>query len=84
MSKNIEQVKDKCDSLKKAINIMESEFVECIKQAELENNMALVIKGKGLKRKSEKTKQDLIDEKQLSELNKKKRKFSYLLNVKVS
>ena len=84
MSKNIEQVKDKCDSLKKAINIMESEFVECIKQAELENNMALVIKGNGLKRKSEKTKQDLIDEKQLSELNKKKRKFSYLLNVKVS
>ena len=54
--KNIEQVKEKCDSLKKAINIMESEFVKCIKQAELENNMALVIKGNGLKRKSEETK----------------------------
>ena len=56
---------------------MESEFVECIKQAELENNMALVIKGNGLKRKSEETKQDLSTlEKQLSELNEKKRKFS--------
>ena len=49
----------KCDSLKKAINIMESEFVECIKQAELESNIALVIKGNGLKSKSEETKQDL-------------------------
>ena len=36
--KNIEQVKEKCDSLKKAINIMESEFLKCIKQVELENN----------------------------------------------
>ena len=40
ISKNIEQVKEECDSLKKAINIMQSEFVECIKQAELENNMS--------------------------------------------
>ena len=77
VSKNIEQVKEECNSLKKAINIMESEFVECIKQAELENNMALVIKGNGLKRKSEETKQDLSTlEKQLLELNEKKRKFS--------
>ena len=58
-SKNIEQVKEKCDSIKRAINIMESEFVECIKQAELENNMAFVIKGNRLKRKSEETKQDI-------------------------
>ena len=56
---------------------MESEFVKCIKQAELENNMALVIKGNGLKRKSEETKQDLSTlEKQLRELNEKKRKLS--------
>ena len=56
---------------------MESEFVECIKQAELENNMALVIKGNELKRKSEETKQDLSAlEKQLSELDEKKRKLS--------
>ena len=43
--------------LKKAISIMESEFVECIKQAEHKNNIALVIKGNGLIRKSEETKQ---------------------------
>ena len=36
---------------------MESEFVECIKQAELKNNIALVIKGNELIRKSEETKQ---------------------------
>ena len=77
ISKNTEQVKEKCDSLKKAINIMESEFVECIKQAELENIMALVNKGNSLKRKSEESKQDLSTlEKQLSEVNEKKRKFS--------
>ena len=46
----IVQVKEKYDSLKKAINIMESKFVECIQQAEVENNMALVIKSNGLKR----------------------------------
>ena len=39
---------------------MESEFVECIKQAELENNMALVIKGNGLKKESKATKQDSV------------------------
>ena len=77
ISKNIEQAKEKCDSLKNAINIMESEFVECIKQVELKNNMALVIKGNGLKRKYEETKQDLSTlEKQLLELNEKKKKFT--------
>ena len=38
---------------------MKSEFIECIKQPGLENNMALVIKGNRLKRKSEETKQHL-------------------------
>ena len=77
ISKKIEQFKEECDSLKKAISIMESEFVKCIKQAELENNMALVIKVNGLKKKSEETKLDLTTlEKQLSEVNEKKRKFS--------
>ena len=55
---------------------MESESVKYIKQAELENNIALGIKGNGLKRKSEETKQDLRTlEKQLRELNEKKRKL---------
>ena len=60
ISKDIEQVKKQCDSLKKAIKIMESEFVGSIKKAELGNNMALIIKVNGLKRKSEETKQDLV------------------------
>ena len=62
---------------KKAINIMESEFVKSIRQAELENNVALVIKGNGPKRKFEETKRDLSTlEKQLSEMNEKKKKLS--------
>ena len=77
ISKNEKHIKEKCDSLKKAISIIESEFVECIKQAEVENNMTLVIKGNGLKRKSGETKQDVSNfKKKLSELNEKKRKFS--------
>ena len=77
ISKNIEQVKEKRDSLKNAINIMESGFVEFIRQAELENNMALVIKSNELKRKYEEAKQDLSTvKKQLSELNEKKKKFT--------
>ena len=60
---------------------MESESVKYIKQAELENNIALGIKGNGLKRKSEETKQDLRTlEKQLWELNEKKRKLRLLSN----
>ena len=38
---------------------MECEFVECIKQAKLENNMALVSKSNGMKRKSEETETEL-------------------------
>ena len=60
---------------------MESESVKYIKQAELENNIALGIKGNGLKRKSEETKQDLRTlEKQLWELNERKRKLRLLSN----
>lgn len=45
LCKDIEQAKERCYSLKKAINIMESEFIERIKRFELENSMALVTKG---------------------------------------
>lgn len=45
LSKDIEQAKERCYSLKKATNIMESEFIELIKRFELENSMALVTKG---------------------------------------
>ena len=77
ISKNEKHIKEKCDSLKKPISIIESEFVKCIKQAEVKNNMTLVIKGNGLKRKSGETKQDVSNfKKKLSELNEKKKKFS--------
>ena len=56
---------------------MESESVEYLKQAELENSMTLGIKDNELKRKIEENKQDLrIVKRQLLELNEKKRKPS--------
>ena len=56
---------------------MEFEFVKCVKEAELENNLALAVTGTRPKKKSEETKQDLSTlEKQLLELNGKKRKLS--------
>ena len=45
--------------MERAIDIMEKEFTDCIKKAEARNDMSLVIKGNGLKRKSEQAKGDL-------------------------
>ena len=52
------KLKANCDQMQRAIDIMEKEFVECIEKAEARNDMSLVIKGNGLKRKSEQTKGD--------------------------
>ena len=50
------KLKAKCDQMQRGIDIMEKEFVGCIEKAEARNDMSLVIKGNGLKRKSEQTK----------------------------
>ena len=53
------KLKAKCDQLQRAIDIMEKEFIDCMEKAEARNDMSLVIKGNGLKRKSEQAKGDL-------------------------
>ena len=39
--------------------MMESEIVDCITMAEMKNDMSYIIKGNALKRKSEKTREEL-------------------------
>ena len=76
LSTDINKIKVKCDQFKKAISMMESEFVDCITMAEKKNDMSYVIKGNALKRKSETTSEELkLLEKELLVLEEKKKKL---------
>ena len=56
--------------------MMESEFVDCITITEKKNNTSYVIKGNVLKRKSEKTSEELkLLEKELLVLEEKKKNY---------
>ena len=56
--------------------MMQSEFVDCITVAEKKNDMNYVIKGNALKRKSEKTSEELkLLEKELLVLEEKKKNY---------
>ena len=71
LSTDINKIKAKCDQFKKAISMVESEFVDCITMAEKKNGMSYVIKGK-----SEKTSEELkLLEKKLLVLEEKKKKL---------
>ena len=59
LSTDISKIKVKYDQFKKAISMMESEFIDCITMAEKKNYMSYVIKGNALKRKSETTSEEL-------------------------
>ena len=77
LSTDINKIKVKCDQFKKAISMMESEFVDCITMAEKKNDMNYVIKGNARKRESEKISQELkLLEKELLVLEEKKKKLS--------
>ena len=55
---------------------MESEFVDCITMVDKKNNMSYVIKGNALKRKSEKTSEELkLFQKELLVLEEEKKKL---------
>ena len=55
---------------------MESEFVDCITMVEKKNDMSYVIKGNALKRKSEKTSEELkLLEKELLVLEEEKKEL---------
>ena len=56
--------------------MMESEFVDCITMVDKKNNMSYVIKGNALKRKSEKTSEELkLFQKELLVLEEEKKKL---------
>ena len=72
----IEKLTTQCEQIKKAVKLMDDEFVKCIDRAEKKNDMSLVIKGNGLKRKSEAKQEELmVLEKQLDDLKVKKQKL---------
>ena len=72
---DIEKLTTQCEQIKKAVKLMDDEFVKCIDRAE-KKNMSLVIKGNGLKRKSEAKQEELmVLEKQLDDLKVKKQKL---------
>ena len=74
LSADINKIKVKCDQFKKAISMMESEFVDCITMAEEKNDMSYVFKGKALKSKSERTSEELkLLEKELLVLEQKRK-----------
>ena len=76
LSTDTHKIKVKCDQFKKAISMMDSEFVDCITMVEKKNDMNYVIKGNALKRKSEKTSEELkLLEKELLVLEEKKKEL---------
>ena len=89
MSSDMMKLKAKCDQMQQAIDIMQSyiiekEFVDCIytvsvsiEKAGARNDMSLVIKGNGLKRKSEQSKGNLkLLQDECEKLDKKRRELS--------
>ena len=76
LSTDINKIKVKCDQFKKAMSVMESEYVDCITMTEKKNDMSYIIKGKALKRKSETTSEELkLFKKELLVLEEKKKKI---------
>ena len=62
--------------LEKTVDMMEEEFVECIRLAEEKNDLSFVYKGNGLKRKSTEIKDTMtVIDKELHDLEEKKRKL---------
>ena len=60
--------------------MMEKEFLDCMKTAEKKNDMSYVIKGNGIKRKSDELRNDLGKlEKEVLALKEKKRKRVHIL-----
>ena len=73
---DIEKLNQKIKTAKKAIEMMEKEVTECMELAEKKSDLSYFKKGNGLKRKSSETKQEVkLLEKQIGELEKKKKKL---------
>ena len=73
---DIEKLNQKIKTAKKAIEMMEKVVTECMELAEKKSDLSYVKKGSGLKRRSSQTKQEVeLLEKQIGELEKKKKKL---------
>ena len=73
---DIEKLNQKIKTAKKAVEMMEKEVTECMELAEKKSDLSYVKKWNGLKRKSSETKQEVeLLEKQIGELEKKKKKL---------
>ena len=71
---DIDKLKVKRGQLERAVEMMEREFVECIRLADDKDDMAYVHKGLGLKRKSTETKDSIeVVEKEIQKNLKKRR-----------
>ena len=77
LSNDMIKLKNRCQQMQRAIDEMEVESTECFERAEKENNMSLVIKGNGLKRKAGETKVNLKTlEEEYAKLEDKRKKMS--------
>ena len=71
---DIEKLRTKQKNLAKAIELMETKCFQCVELAEKKDN-SFVIKGNGLKRKSEESKKEMEAlEKEITELESKRKK----------
>jgi len=76
LTADMEKLKSRCKVMQKAIDLLNKDYDECIERAEKENDMTLVIKGNGLKRKREQTKSELAElQNQYTSLEMKKKKL---------
>ena len=75
ISSDIENLCSKCSTLEQTIEMLDTDFIQCIESAEEKDDMSLVKKGNPLKRKSEETKSELDillnDVKNLKEMRRK-------------
>ena len=59
INSDIDKIKTRINQMTKAVEMMEREFVDCVKMAEEKKDISYVIKGNGLKRKSDQTKDSI-------------------------
>ena len=76
MEADIDKLRAQRRQLEKTVDMMEEEFVECIRLAEERNDLSFSYKGNGLKRKSSEIKDTMkVIDKELHDLEEKKRKL---------
>ena len=76
MEADIDNLRVQRWQLERAVDMMEEEFVECIRLAEEKNDLSFVYKGNGLKRKSSEIKDTMkVIDKELHDLEEKKKEI---------